>query len=244
MASPRRKAEKAESAQDTIDKLERWTPIKIHRSKLADAPYNPRKITEQQRKRLRKGIAKLGVLAPPTWNVRTGNIVGGHQRIKVLDLLAGTADYELTVAQVDLSETEEVEANLLLNNSMAQGDYDLEKLQAMVTKEGIDLDATGFEAADIYKLYGDTALENLEAEKVQELGQKTREYIQRYDQDFKPKTVDLNSRQFFTILVFRDQADRAQFHEALGLDDEQYQDGRAMRELYQVRSGRDGGEEV
>ena len=73
------------------------------RSLLRAAPYNPRKIHPESQRRLKKALTRLGMLAPVTWNRRSGNLVGGHQRLKLLDELAdGATDYELTVAVVDL----------------------------------------------------------------------------------------------------------------------------------------------
>lgn len=236
---PRARA-KTESAQSIIDKLERWTPVRVHRSKLIGAEYNPRKITDAARLRLKKLLEKNGILSPVTWNVRSGRVVGGHQRLRILDALAGSADYELTVAQVDLSDYEEKQANLALNNRMAQGDDDLEKL-AQVFKDapGLDLDATGFDTADIYHMFGEGGLDSLEAEKVQELGQKTREYVERFDTKQKQasRVKDRDDIDFYTVLVFKNNAQRLAFHESLGLVSDSFIDGRTMLDLFKVRSG-------
>jgi len=241
MASRRKVAESTgDKGQAIIDKLERWTPVRVHRSKIVGAPYNPRKITDNAKLRLRKILENLGLLEPLVWNVRSGNLVGGHQRLKILDALAGTGDYELTVSQVDLSPQDEIAANIALNNRSAAGDDDLEKLQAIFRDNpGPNLDAMGLDTADVYHLFGDSGLESLNAEQVAELGKKTREYCDRFDrkQQERQAVKDRNDVEFYTVLVFKNNEDRRQFHEALGLDEDQYQDGRAMRELYQVRSG-------
>ena len=52
------------------------------------------------------------------WNVRTGNVVGGHQRLKTLD-----PDSMTDVVEVDLSEDEERALNLAFNNPHTQGDW-------------------------------------------------------------------------------------------------------------------------
>ena len=51
-------------------------------SDLSPAKYNPRKITDEALGRLTKSLAELGNLQPITWNSKTGNVVGGHQRLK------------------------------------------------------------------------------------------------------------------------------------------------------------------
>jgi ParB-like chromosome segregation protein Spo0J len=59
-----------------------WDISTLHtlRSKIHNAPYNPRFITDEAKRKLKGSIKRNGLLAPPTWNIRTGNIVGGHQR--------------------------------------------------------------------------------------------------------------------------------------------------------------------
>ena len=66
----------------------------IKRSDIKNAPYNPRIMDESAKKRLRKNIAKHGLVAALTWNKRTGNLVGGHQRLEQLDGLEKNKDYE------------------------------------------------------------------------------------------------------------------------------------------------------
>lgn len=51
---------------------------------LSPAPYNPRTISEAALKGLRGSVERFGMVEPVVWNKQTGNIVGGHQRVKVL----------------------------------------------------------------------------------------------------------------------------------------------------------------
>ena len=53
-------------------------------SELQPHPGNPRKITDDQLKRLQKSLEKFGDLSGIVFNKRTGHVVGGHQRLKVL----------------------------------------------------------------------------------------------------------------------------------------------------------------
>lgn len=57
----------------------------ISRNEVKNAAYNPRLMDPESERRLRKGIRDYGLVAPITWNRRTGNVVGGHQRLKQLD---------------------------------------------------------------------------------------------------------------------------------------------------------------
>ena len=52
---------------------------------LKPAPYNPRKITDKQLSMLEKSMKEFGDLSGVVYNIKTGRIVGGHQRIKKLD---------------------------------------------------------------------------------------------------------------------------------------------------------------
>lgn len=60
---------------------------KISVSKIKAAKYNPRKDLKPgdvEYEKLRRSIEEFGYVEPLVWNSRTGNIVGGHQRFKVL----------------------------------------------------------------------------------------------------------------------------------------------------------------
>lgn len=101
----------------------------IHRSQIQHAPYNPRKIKEEAKKKLKKELKEMGLMAPLVYNLNTGNLVSGHQRLTILDTLEKKDDYELTVAVVNLPEDKEVKANVLFNNPSVMGEWDTDKLQ-------------------------------------------------------------------------------------------------------------------
>src|SRR3954470_5459218 len=91
--SKKAESESAAPADLSSMGLQTFKMVKMHRSQLKGAPYNPRILTEAARRKLRTGLKKHGMVAPPTWNETTGNVVGGHQRLDGLDALAGTANY-------------------------------------------------------------------------------------------------------------------------------------------------------
>lgn len=101
-------------------------------------------------------------MAPPTWNKRTGNLVGGHQRLLILDALERGRDYLVTVAVVDMDEKTERETNLILNNQSAMGEWDEDGLAALLKDETfpIDVQAAGFDRADLEVLLADPAAVN------------------------------------------------------------------------------------
>jgi len=103
-------------------------------SELIPANYNPRQIKLENYRALSKSIEKFGFIQPIIWNERTGNIVGGHQRLKVLQD-QGITNTDVTV--VDLSLADEKKLNITLNNPFAQGTFtdDIDSLLTEFTSE-------------------------------------------------------------------------------------------------------------
>jgi hypothetical protein len=125
------------------------------RSQLKAAPYNPRVIDAYARKKIEENLRKVGMVAPITVNLRTGHVVGGHQRLAALDALEGTASYHLDVAVVDLDPAAEKAQNLFLNNPSAQGQWDTEALEELLREGGVDfLGKAGFDLVDLETIYG------------------------------------------------------------------------------------------
>lgn len=151
-----------------MSKYEKFEVVTLCRNTLRNADYNPRVISGQARARLRKGIEELGVVQPIVWNETTGNIVGGHQRLSILDDLEGCDDYNIQVSRITVSPSVEKRLNVILNNDSAMGHWDESKLVALIQsqqEEAADFafDDLGFSAneADYYtKLMQDNEVEN------------------------------------------------------------------------------------
>ena len=91
-------------------------------AQLKAAEYNPRRDLQPEDaeyKKLRRSIEEFGYVEPIIWNERTGNVVGGHQRLKVL-LEKGEEEIEAVV--VDLDERDEKILNVLLNKVKGRWD--------------------------------------------------------------------------------------------------------------------------
>ena len=88
---------------------------KVPISLLNAAPYNPRKDLQPgdpEYQKIARSIEKYGCVEPIIWNEKTGNVIGGHQRLKVL---AATGAVEVDVSVVQLSLEDEKALNLALN---------------------------------------------------------------------------------------------------------------------------------
>jgi hypothetical protein len=127
-----------------VSKYQNFQIERVCRSEIVGAEYNPRKISDAALGRLKKTIKKIGMVQPPVWNKRTGRLVGGHQRLSVLDMLHGSGDYWLDVAVIDVDDKTEVQTNLALNNEAIMGDFDLDLMGDL--KEKFDLGETDFKA--------------------------------------------------------------------------------------------------
>lgn len=124
------------------------------RSQIHFADYNPRVISDENRKTLKRGIKKFGLAGGIVVNKHTGyTVVSGHQRLSVLDELqkynpeTHEGDYTLRADIVDVDEASEQELNILLNNPNAQGQWDFEALAAIVPN--IDFRSAGLTDADL-----------------------------------------------------------------------------------------------
>ena len=127
---------------------------KISADQLNPAAYNPRKDLQPgdaEFEKLLRSVEEFGYVEPVVWNSRTGNIVGGHQRFKVL-LQLGYTEIECVV--VDLDEAREKALNVALNK--ISGDWDLPKLADVmrsIEESGLSFEITGFEQPELDKLY-------------------------------------------------------------------------------------------
>ena len=191
----------------------------ISRDMIKNAPYNPRIMDEKAKKRLRKNIAKHGLVAALTWNKRTGNLVGGHQRLEQLDALEKTKDYDLTVCVVDVDEREEAALNVQLNNPSMQGEWDLDKLANMTEEFDLDLsEDLGFTDSDIdFMFEGDDRFSQLfETEE----GEKMRGDLEKVKAARKQSVDNLKDRNninWYTVIVFENEQDRDAFMKEISI---------------------------
>ena len=151
---------------------------------LKSAKYNPRKITPEALKRLGKSMKEFGDLSGIIVNVRTGNTVGGHQRVKHFDpswevrkfkatdttgtIAVGhiiTPDGKIPYREVDWTEDKERKANIAAHKH--GGDFDLDGVADILNGlDDIDADLLGFDEKELASLFAPAELkethENLE----------------------------------------------------------------------------------
>lgn len=124
-------------------------------AELSPADYNPRKDLkpgDADYEKLKRSLSEFGYVEPVIWNQTTRQVVGGHQRLKVLADL-GYESVDCVV--VELDETREKALNIALNK--ISGDWDESKLALLIADlDASDFDAelTGFGEAEIQSLIG------------------------------------------------------------------------------------------
>lgn len=140
--------------------------MQIKKKKLTDlipADYNPRKDLQPgdaEYEKLKRSIETFGYVEPIIWNKQTGRIVGGHQRLKVMQDL-GYQEIECVI--IDIDESKEKALNVALNK--ISGSWDEDKLMNLITDlEGSDFDVslTGFDIAELDELFKDSLTDGIE----------------------------------------------------------------------------------
>ncbi len=123
-------------------------------SRIKPAAYNPRRSLrpeDPEYQHILRSLDEFGLVQPLIWNKRTGNLVGGHQRLQIL-LAQGAKKVHVSVVNLPLAK--EKALNLALNR--IAGRWDEKKLadllDEIVKSPDLDLEATGFDMADVEQL--------------------------------------------------------------------------------------------
>lgn len=124
--------------------------VTVWRSQIHPSDYNPREIGENERATLKRGLKNFGLLGGIIINRQTGyTIVSGHQKVSLLDEMAGypDKDYQLKVELIDVDQKTEIEINFFMNNPSAQGRWDEKKVKILLPQ--IDPKKAGFSSLDL-----------------------------------------------------------------------------------------------
>lgn len=229
---------------ENLSKYQVFNTEVINRANISNAPYNPRVMDKGAKKRLKEGLRKHGLVQPIVWNKRTGNIVGGHQRLEQLDELEKRKDYDLTVSVIDVDEREEAEINVQLNNPSMQGDWDFDKLADIAEDFDFTFEDMGFSELDIDLMFdGDDRFSNLFDTPEAEAVKQGLEEVKEARAAGQERLQDRNGINWYSIIVFADEDERRAFHRRIGIPEfEQYisvdQIERIQKETDQARERR------
>lgn len=210
-------------------RFQKFTMERVHRSQLRGADYNPRQISDEAKTRLRDTLKRVGLVQPIVWNKTTGNIVGGHQRLRQLDVLEATDSYFLEVARIEVDEVRERELNVLLNNPEVCGDWDLEKLGDLLHTEGLELENTGFDMAEFMRMFGEAPSQAGNAHQA-ELADQLKDVKGAYEK-LAQSSASKDDTDFYMVVVFASYEHRKELVEELGIQDNRYIDGRVLLSL-------------
>ena len=123
--------------------------------RLKPAKYNPRKDLkpgDPAYEKIKLSLKTYGYVDPVIWNEVTGNIVGGHQRFKVLTA-EGATEIDCVVVHIEDPQAEKA-LNIALNKAVGEWEpVALAELLQDLQDSGYHMDATGFDAAEIDDLF-------------------------------------------------------------------------------------------
>lgn len=199
-------------------KYQKFTIQTISRADIKNADYNPRIMDKEAKKRLKEGLKRHGLVSTLTWNKRTGNLVGGHQRLEQLDALEKNKDYTLDVCVIDVPVEEEAVLNVQLNNPSMQGDWDLDKLATMTEEFDLNFQDMGFTQLDIDFMYdGDERFtEMFQTPEAEEVKQGLAE-VKEARAASKERMAENNNINFYSVIVFEDEEQKREFYKKISV---------------------------
>lgn len=218
-------------------KFQRFDTVRMRRSEIVPHPKNPRQIAPKAARRLKGKMKDVGLIQPIIVNRRTGYIVGGHQRLSTLDSLekydpaTQANDYLLDVSVCELSDAQELEMLVFLNNPSAEGQFDLDLLADLNLDMGVGFAAMGFDQIDVDLMFdGDARFSELFADsaEVSETKEKL-EKVKAARSEGVANMKDKNSAEFYFVVVCRDDDELREIKRRLGVQaHEQFVSGDAV----------------
>ena len=122
-----------------------WTTVKRKVKDLLPADFNPRKITDEKRRKLERSLEKFNLVEIPVINL-DNTLLAGHQRVTGLGYL-GRSDEEIDVRipNRQLTEVEAKEYMVISNTHAGEFDFDLLDLHFSM----LDFEEIGFDLPDM-----------------------------------------------------------------------------------------------
>jgi len=158
-------------------------------------------------------------------NRRTCRLVGGHQRLAQLDALQKydarkpETDYRLDVSLCDLTDAQELEMLVFLNNPSAEGVFDLDLLADLNLEMGVGFEAMGFDQLDVDMMFdGDARFSHLfeDDPEVSETKEKL-DAVKAARAEGVEKMQEKNSAEFYFVVVCRDEEELKTIKQRLGV---------------------------
>jgi hypothetical protein len=209
----------------TMVKIKQSETVIIKRSQIHFAAYNPRKKDMKVIESLKKNFKKVGFLGGIVWNIRSGNLVGGHKRVETMDLIFDYPknDYDIKVEQIDVDDKTEKEQNIFLNNKRVQGETDFELLALVIPD--IDIDSAGLTDYDIsiveslvpeFHFSDNTDIIN-DSKELRSDADKKKEKIKKLKSDIKKEIGEKQIKSYFTV-TFKTYEEKAEFLETYSIN--------------------------
>ncbi|HDR1906685.1 TPA: ParB N-terminal domain-containing protein [Pasteurella multocida] len=219
-------------------KLQKYEMVTLKRSEILPHPKNPRQIDQKAQKNLFKKMGEVGLLQPLIVNKRTGYLLGGHQRLAVMDkhekYKDGKNDYELDVALVDLPEKEELAMLVFLNNPSAQGTWQTELLAEINLDLGISFEDMGFDNLDVDLIFDGDGRFSALFEDSQEVSEtkSSLEEIKAHRKESTERLKEANSAEFYFVVVCKDEKEKRELLKSMKIPaHETYVSGSALEGL-------------
>lgn len=237
------KREVTEQDDQQVSKYQSFVVQRVCRKDIHGAEYNPRVIDPDARAKLMVSLKKNGLVEPIIVNKRTMNIVGGHQRLAILDDLEDDNSYHIDVSMIDVSEAVEKQVNIALNADSMRGQYDTEKLMALLT-EVQDIYATGMDPAEL-ELMGVEASVIGDLFDLEKHSKEAQDAVKELEDIGKLKEArkkhiseerEEQNKENTLVLVFKNGAERARFNRRFGISDYgRYLEGKQVSDALGIR---------
>lgn len=203
--------------------------VEVLRSKIKLANYNPRKISERAAVALKRNIKSIGLIGGLVWNEQTGNLVSGHQRLTLLDVLqkydgSSETDYLVKVEKVNLDLKTEKEQNIFMNSKTVQGEFDNDILAGLLNE--IDTNLAGLDDSDINMIIAESPMFDFGSNEdvKDDIKEMDRPYEERKQimKDMKAQQKENLANKFeggtYVTISFDNYDNKAQFMDRFGLN--------------------------
>lgn len=189
---------------------------KIKTKNIKASKYNPRKINDDDLKKLMKSIDNFGFVDPIIINLKNNQIVGGHQRFKVIKqnnieelnlVKLGDIGWAFPETKLEIKdETQEKALNIALNK--IQGEWNNSKLEDILVElntNDFDIELTGFdeietpEFEELYSFLDEDEIDNADGVDFRPKHEKGNLRKNTYNLTIPPYKVNLSEEEYYRL---------------------------------------------